>query len=392
MHRNFLAASLRHPAARITAALAAAAAMSACGSGGGASSGSAAPAPAGSLRLALTDAPGCGFDHVFVTLDRIRMHQSSTALDTDPGWTDIPVAPGRRIDLLALTNGALQEIGTTPLPPGHYAQMRLVLAADAGANTVQPTGGAELPLAAADGSGGSLRIPVGFDIAAAQNADLVLDVDACKSVVQAGSAGTYQFKPVGAVFPRSASAVQGAVAATLAPASTTVSVQQAGATVRATRPDDAGKFSIPFLQPGTYNLVIHSEGRATGVVTGVPVGNGTTTVSTPATAIALAASPMAEITGTATGSTPSDAGTMQSAVLADGEVRASRSLTGGESIEVRSAQLDPVLGTYRLSVPKAAPMKAPYDPSGVLSFAPDLADGGGYGIDLVIRDDGTAAN
>lgn len=55
-----------------TAALSAAAiALAACGGGGESTS----PTQAqGTLRIALTDAPSCGFDQVNVTVDRVRVH------------------------------------------------------------------------------------------------------------------------------------------------------------------------------------------------------------------------------------------------------------------------------------------------------------------------------
>src|SRR6478672_11429948 len=107
-----------------------ASALAACSGGGSSTATSLAPASAslGTLKLALTDAPACGFDHVYVTIDKVRVHPSSTAQDTDTGWSEIPVSPARRIDLLTLTNGALEELGAAALPPGAYAQMRLVLA------------------------------------------------------------------------------------------------------------------------------------------------------------------------------------------------------------------------------------------------------------------------
>ena len=92
-------------------------ALVACGGGdGGATTTTqspASPAGSGTLRVALTDAPACGFDQVNVTIERVRVHQSSTAGDNDGGWVDIPVVNGpRKVDLLALTNGVLMELGT----------------------------------------------------------------------------------------------------------------------------------------------------------------------------------------------------------------------------------------------------------------------------------------
>src|SRR6185369_553779 len=116
-----------------------AAMMTACGGGGSGGTTSA----DGTLRVALTDAPSCGFDHVFVTVEQVRVHQSASAGDADAGWTDINITPARKIDLNTLTNGVLEELGTTQLPAGQYSQIRLVLSSNASgtttfANSVQP--------------------------------------------------------------------------------------------------------------------------------------------------------------------------------------------------------------------------------------------------------------
>ena len=81
----------------------AAAALVACGGG------SSTPAPGmGTLAVSMTDAPACGFDAVNVTVNKIRVNQSATASDTDGGWTDITLSPAKKINLLNLTNGALE--------------------------------------------------------------------------------------------------------------------------------------------------------------------------------------------------------------------------------------------------------------------------------------------
>src|SRR5450759_1430045 len=94
-----------------------------CGGGGG-SGGASGP---GTLGVSLTDSPACGYDKVFVTVTKVRVHQSSSASDTDAGWTDITLSPAPKIDLLSLNNGVLFNLGETPLPAGHYTQLRLVL-------------------------------------------------------------------------------------------------------------------------------------------------------------------------------------------------------------------------------------------------------------------------
>src|SRR5688572_12091087 len=124
--------------------VAAAAALAACGGGGGGSTST------GTMRLAITDAPACGYDSVFVTVEKVRVHQAQGAAEGDAGWSELALSPPRRVDLLTLTNGVLSELGQMTLPAGKYTQLRLVLAANGGANpmanAVIPTGGTEQPL------------------------------------------------------------------------------------------------------------------------------------------------------------------------------------------------------------------------------------------------------
>src|SRR2546423_1797258 len=78
--------------------------------------------------FAVNDAPSCGFDAVNVTIQKVRIHQSSSAADSDAGWSEVTLSPARRVDLLSLQNGVLSELGQTLLVPGKYQQVRLVLA------------------------------------------------------------------------------------------------------------------------------------------------------------------------------------------------------------------------------------------------------------------------
>lgn len=358
-----------------------AALLAACGGGGGDGAGE------GTLRVALTDAPSCGYDHVWVSVEKVRVHRNSTAGDADAGWSDLTLASPRRVDLLDLTNGVLEELGSMPLAAGSYSQVRLVLSSNGGtgtatvANAVQPTGGAITPLSTPSGQQSGLKLQAHFDVAAGQMADLVLDFDACKSVVKAGNSGNYNLKPVISVVPRVVSGIQGFVTTTLSLSSTTVAAQQNGVTVRSTTPDATGKFSIPFLGTGTYSLVVMSDGRATGVVTGVPAGTSTTVLNGTATAIVLPVSSMADVTGTVSVTTVSGS-TTTSIALTDATARALQALTGGPTIELGHQPVDSVLGSYRFRLPVAPPVKAPYVASGPLVFAADSAVAGKYTIQM----------
>jgi hypothetical protein len=368
---------------RWLAALGATAALAACGGGGGGGS----AGTDGSLRVALTDAPSC-YQHVYVTVQKVRVNQSATAGDQDGGWTDLTLATPQRIDLVSLSNGVLQELGTMPLAAGHYTQVRLVLAdntaagSTATANSVQPIGGAETALDTPSAMQSGLKLRADFDVAPGQMADLVLDFDACKSIVKAGNSGKFILKPVVSAVPRLVSGVSGYVATTLPLGSTTVAAQQNGTTVRSTSPDASGSFSIPYLQPGTYTLVITADGRSTAVVTNVPVGTATTVVNGTATAIAPPVSTMGTITGGVTVSSVSGSTTV-SAPVTDADVTALQALTGGPTIAVTGQPVDATLGTYSLRVPIAPPVKASF-PTGTatLAFTPDTPVAGQYTVQV----------
>ena len=370
--------------ARGIAMLGAAAALAACGGGGGGGS----AGGEGNLRIALTDAPACGYDHVWVTIEKVRVHQSASASDEDGGWSELTLSPARRVDLRTKTNGVLEELGTIPLPSGQYSQLRLVLASNTGtggtavANAVQPTGGAVTPLSTPSGQQSGLKLQAHFEVPAGQLADVVLDFDACRSVVKAGNSGQYLLKPVIAVLPRFVTEIQGFVATSLPLGSTTVAAQQDGATIRSTIPDGNGKFSIPFLPAGSYTLVITSDGHATAVVTSVTTGTGTTVVNGTATAIAPPASSMADVTGTVTLSALSGTTTVATP-LTDATARALQALTGGPTIELGHQAVDAVLGSYSFRLPVGAPVKAAFvSATTPLSFLPDAPVAGKYTIQV----------
>jgi len=348
--------------------------LAACGGGGG--SGSGGSADNGSLRLALTDAPACGYDAVNVTIQKIRVNQSSSASDTDGGWSEIVLNPARRVDLLSLSNGVLDELGQTPLPTGKYTQLRLVLADNKTspmANSVVLTSDkSEVALKTPSGQQSGIKTNINIDIAANQLADFVLDFDACKSVVVAGNSGQYLLKPVVSVIARYISGVTGFVdAATLANGNTSLSLQQGGVVMKATAPDNFGKFMLQPVAPGNYSLVLTAPGRTTAVVTNVAVvANTVTAVNASGTALNPAASASATVTGTA----PVDTLVRVLQPLPS-------TLTGGAftTVEVAGRFVDGDTGLYSYPLVVNAPLVAPYVAApGALVFTADLAAAGKY--------------
>lgn len=338
--------------------------LAACGGGGGGDS----AAGSGTLRLALTDAPSCGYDAVHVTVAKVRVHQSSSAGDADAGWSEVVLNPARRVDLLSLTNGVLMELGQIPLPTGKYTQMRLVLADNSAtqplANSVLPTGGSEVALKTPSGQQSGVKTNINIDIAENKMADFVLDFDACKSVVQAGASGQYLLKPVVTVIPRYVSGVQGYMDPALGAGVTRVSLQLNGTVVKATVPDSTGKFLLQPVAPGNYTLVMAAPGRTSAVVTGVPVAAETVTpLASAAAPVVLPPSASASAAGTAP---------------ADTLVRALQPLAVG-TVEIDGQYVNSVTGAYAFSLPVSAPLVAAYAAAPApLVFSADAQAAGRY--------------
>jgi len=340
--------------------------LAACGGGDGSSGAS---ADSGTLRLAITDAPTCGYDAVNVTIQKVRVNQSSSASDTDSGWSEVVLSPARRVNLLTLTNGVLDELGQTPLPTGKYTQLRLVLADNDGthpmANSVLPSGGTETALKTPSGQQSGVKANINIDIAANKMADFVLDFDACKSVVVAGSSGQYLLKPVVTVIPRYVSGVTGFVDSTLVNGSTSVSLQQGGVVIKATTPGINGQFLLQPVAPGSYTLVLTAPGRTTAIVTNVAVAADTVT---PVNASGTALNPPASASGTVNGTAPVET-----------LVRVLQPLTVGTTVEIAGRFADGTTGFYSYPLVVNAPLVAPYVAApGLLVFAADTAAAGKY--------------
>ncbi len=325
----------------------------------GCSSSNSSSAP-GTLGVSLTDSPACGFDAVNVTVSKVRVHQSASATENDAGWTDITLTPARKINLLDLTNGALEDLGQTPLAAGHYTQLRLVLASN-GTGTlanslvlsgVTPT--TEIPLDTPSAVQSGIKLINEFDVAPGQRVDLLLDFDACKSIVTRGN-GSYLLKPVIKVIPFVVNGIDGFVATSLTGSNVAVSAQVNGTVVRSTVPNpQTGEFFLARLEPNNYDVVITADGHATAVIAGVPVSSATSTVSvsTSVQPIDLPPSTTRTISGTVTLNPPS------TDVIAI--VTSMQTVTTGLTVTVKSQAVQAFdlisSPTYTLTLPVDAPL------------------------------------
>ena len=335
--------------------------MASCSSNSGNSS--AAP---GTLGVSLTDKPTSVFSAVNVTVTKVRVHQSATASENDSGWTDITLDQPRKINLLKLTNGVLEDLGQTPLPAGHYTQLRLVLQMNTDttppANSVVIKGTTdELPLITPSAVQSGIKLIHEFDVAPGQRVDLVIDFDAWKSIVELGNGG-YLLRPVIKIVPTVLTGIDGFVDISLLNSNVMVSSQVSGTVFGSTIPNaQTGEFFID-LDPGSYDLVITADDHATAVVAGVPTSAALVTmVSTSTEPIILSISTMQTITGAVDLSTGPSPTTVAS-------VAAKQTFSGGPTVTVKSQDLLLLPNIYSLALPTAAPLLGKYG-TGTLPIA-----------------------
>ncbi len=148
------------------------------------------------LRVNLTDAPMDGVRAVNVTIASVRIHQSADAGNDVAGWRELPVRAPMPVDLMRLRGGVLMELCRARLDAGHYQQLRLVVAQNAGPNppyhnSVRTMGGQLRPLEIPS----DIKIVHSFQVADGTTTDLTLDFRADQSLRQHGN-GEYFMQPV----------------------------------------------------------------------------------------------------------------------------------------------------------------------------------------------------
>lgn len=328
----------------------------------------------------LADSPSCGYDHVYVTVDHVEVSSDGNS------WTTLPVSSSLgRIDLLNLSNGALISLGQTPLTAGTYQQVRLVLVANGSAapwaNAIVLSGtGTEIPLKTPSGQQSGYKIKGPFTVPAGSMADLVLDFNACKSIVVAGGSGQYLLKPVVTAI---AELVAGEIAGTTLAGSHVYAEQQSSAgpvVVTGTVADPTtGAFMLwPLEQSssgGPVDVVIvppppasGTAGFATYIVQDVPVTAGSTTSL--GTLTSLAASSIYAVSGNVT-----VAGSAGAANLVADQTDSA----AGRTYEI--AETATTSGAYGFALAASGPWVATYATSSMV-FAQDTAvsDAGMYSI------------
>ncbi len=345
------------------------------GSGGSAGGGAAEGVALGLLNVGLVDAAACAFSQVNVSISKVRLHPSSSATETDPGWIDIAVPVGNKINLFNISDGLLdRKLGQVQLPVGQYSQMRLVLAENnilsPKSNSVVAAGSmSEEPLDVPGATQAGIKINTIFNVSADKPTELTLDFDACRSVVTRSN-GSYLLKPVvNAVHMAMAGSIVGVVDPALAGLHPVVTAQQDGVVIKVTTPDAAGKFTLGPINAGNYDVVVTADGRAGNIIGAVPVtAENETLVATTDNPLELPATTTANFGG------------IIKPYVAEADVWVTQSVAGGMTVQYMTGLASYSDGEFGMVLPSGPPMVGKYGAGSLpITLVGDVAAAGKYG-------------
>jgi len=229
----------------------------------------------GSLSIGLTDAASDDYAAVYVTIDEVQVHTG----DDEGGAWNVVASPNKTYNLLDLVNGVIEQLGVSPLSTGHYTQTRLIVGetADAEQNILEENHPYANYIIDRDNNAHELKIPSGyqtgiklvhaFEVTAGLTTELVLDFDADKSVVMAGSSGKWLLKPTIKVIDTIENAIvdgvinddDGSPLSGVLISAQVYDPDTGGVTVHtSTLTDEYGEY-LMYLEAGTYSLVAYKD-------------------------------------------------------------------------------------------------------------------------------------
>ncbi|MEB2773963.1 DUF4382 domain-containing protein [Algoriphagus sp. D3-2-R+10] len=227
------------------------------------------------VNFYLVDAPA-SYDEVWIEVLAVRVKVDEYGIDDDmkdddeSSWIEIAYDKSQPINLLDLTGGNSELLGTEDFPEGEIDQIRLILGED---NYVIKNGERyDMKTPSAQQSG--LKIKVDEEIHGGMSYDLIIDFDAAKSIVEAGNSGQIILKPVlRAYLDEVSSGIMGQVLPTEA-LPIQVTVQSEDETMN-TFADENGNYKITGLDDGMYRLTFTpNELYSISVVEGIVVEAG----------------------------------------------------------------------------------------------------------------------
>lgn len=206
----------------------------------------------GTMTVEMTDAPIDSADAVNVFIERVEVNNAE---NEEEGWIVLN-EPQQSYNLLELTNGATEVIGTSELEPGTYNQIRLILSE--GGHSVEVDGDVH-DMKVPSGPQTGIKLNINAEIEPDFEYVLLLDFDASRSVVAAGQPGNavkYLLKPV---ITAKEKAITGNIEGVVDPAeANSVVYAIAGSDTLASTIADttSGDFKVIGLEEGSYDVSI----------------------------------------------------------------------------------------------------------------------------------------
>lgn len=211
-------------------------------------------AKTGTMTVEMTDAPIDTADAVNVDIERVEVNRVG---DPD-GWTTLNETK-ETYDLLNLANGATAVIGSAALEAGTYPQIRLVLAEEG--HSVEVDGNV-YDMKVPSGAQTGIKLNINAEIEEDIEYVVLLDFDASRSVVQAGSSEQvpYLLNPV---VKAKEKAITGNIEGTVEPAGSEPVVYaidnsgtEADTLASTVANTEDGYFKLIGLEEGTYDVSI----------------------------------------------------------------------------------------------------------------------------------------
>jgi hypothetical protein len=253
----------------------------ACGGGGSGSSDG-----VGTLAVSMTDSSCSTYKAIYVTIDEVQVNKNDGSSNGNSGWQTV-ATPMKTYNLYSLVNGVTEVLGEDDLAAGTYKQIRLIIGTQA--ESEDNINGDPHPAANYvlfnDDTYESLKIPSGFNtgvklvhnfvVAEGSYVELVLDFEACNSVVETGG-GKYLLKPtIKIIETEDKTEVYGTVtdadtntaiehASVSAQITDGLSVSIARSTVTSNLEGEEGQYSLYLSPDQTYHVVVYSDEEVEG--------------------------------------------------------------------------------------------------------------------------------
>ncbi|AWW30992.1 hypothetical protein DN752_13145 [Echinicola strongylocentroti] len=227
------------------------------------------------VNVSLIDAPA-DYDGVWVDVLGVEILPGDVDGNDESAWINIPYEnEDGQVDLLTLTGGNAEFIGSKEVPAGKISQIRLLL----GEDNYLVMDGERIELTTPSAQQSGLKLQLNQELMAGIQYDLVIDFDAAKSIVEAGNSGRYILKPVIRAVAEESASIEGQV---LPVEADPVIYGVINEDTVSTFTNETGAFALRGLVSGDYTIIIDPvEGYQTAILHNVTAVEGEVTLLDP---------------------------------------------------------------------------------------------------------------